>query len=98
VPKRPSGTWPRICAAVASSMAASRPSLPYNGVLIGPGLTTFTRTPRGSSSADSVLASDISAATCWRGSHEGQALEWWLAQLRQERLAQRLVQGLDLFS
>jgi DNA-binding transcriptional LysR family regulator len=33
----------------------------------------------------------------WRGSQRGQALEWWLAQLRQERLAQRLVQGLDVF-
>jgi len=44
------------------SWSGARPSLPYSGVLTGPGLTTFTRTPRGSSSADSVLASEISAA------------------------------------
>lgn len=30
----------------------------------------------------------------WRGDHQGRALEWWLAQLRQERLAARLVQGI----
>ena len=37
----------------------------------------------------------------WRGEQEGQegrALQWWLDQLRQPRLAQRLVQGLDLFA
>ncbi|WP_313455111.1 LysR family transcriptional regulator [Stenotrophomonas sp.] len=30
----------------------------------------------------------------WRGDHQGRALDWWLAQLRQERLAARLVQGI----
>jgi len=37
----------------------------------------------------------------WRGEQEGQegrALQWWLDQLRQPRLAKRLVQGLDPFS
>lgn len=29
----------------------------------------------------------------WRGDHEGRALAWWLEQLRQPRLAKRLVQG-----
>jgi DNA-binding transcriptional LysR family regulator len=33
----------------------------------------------------------------WRGDHEGRALQWWLEQLRQPRLAKRLVQGVDLF-
>ncbi|MDM0108280.1 LysR family transcriptional regulator [Variovorax sp. J22R24] len=33
----------------------------------------------------------------WRGEHEGRALDWWLEQLRQPRLAGRLVQGLDAF-
>ncbi|TAK74625.1 MAG: LysR family transcriptional regulator [Aquabacterium sp.] len=32
----------------------------------------------------------------WRGDHEGRALDWWLEQLRQPRLARRLVQGLDV--
>jgi DNA-binding transcriptional LysR family regulator len=32
----------------------------------------------------------------WRGDHEGRALAWWLEQLKQPRLAKRLVQGLDL--
>lgn len=32
----------------------------------------------------------------WRGDHEGRALDWWLEQLRQPRLAKRLVQGLDV--
>jgi DNA-binding transcriptional LysR family regulator len=32
----------------------------------------------------------------WRGDHEGRALQWWLEQLRQPRLAKRLVSGLDL--
>jgi DNA-binding transcriptional LysR family regulator len=32
----------------------------------------------------------------WRGDHAGRAMEWWLAQLRQARLAQRLVNGLDV--
>lgn len=30
----------------------------------------------------------------WRGSHEGQGLAWWLEQLRQPRLAKRLLEGL----
>ncbi|WP_458763051.1 LysR family transcriptional regulator [Cupriavidus basilensis] len=34
----------------------------------------------------------------WRGDHEGRALEWWLDQFRQLRLAKRLVQGMDLFA
>ncbi|TAL99185.1 MAG: LysR family transcriptional regulator [Paraburkholderia sp.] len=34
----------------------------------------------------------------WRGDHEGRALQWWLDQLRQPRLAQRLVRGMDLFA
>ncbi len=34
----------------------------------------------------------------WRGDHEGRALEWWLDQFRQPRLAKRLVQGMDLFA
>jgi DNA-binding transcriptional LysR family regulator len=33
----------------------------------------------------------------WRGDHEGRALQWWLEQLRQPRLAKLLVQGLDMF-
>ena len=33
----------------------------------------------------------------WRGDQEGRALQWWLEQLRQPRLAKRLVQGVDLF-
>lgn len=33
----------------------------------------------------------------WRGEHEGRALEWWLDQFRQPRLAKRLVRGIDLF-
>ena len=32
----------------------------------------------------------------WRGDHQGRALDWWLTQLRQERLAARLVQGIDV--
>ncbi|AET91618.1 LysR family transcriptional regulator [Burkholderia sp. YI23] len=31
----------------------------------------------------------------WRGDHEGRALQWWIEQLRQPRLAQRLVEGID---
>lgn len=29
----------------------------------------------------------------WRGNHEGRALSWWLEQLRQPRLAKRLIDG-----
>jgi DNA-binding transcriptional LysR family regulator len=32
----------------------------------------------------------------WRGEHEGRALRWWLDQLRQTRLAKRLVRGVDI--
>lgn len=32
----------------------------------------------------------------WRGDHQGRALEWWLAQLKHERLASRLVKGIAL--
>lgn len=31
----------------------------------------------------------------WRSDHAGRAMEWWLSQLRQPRLAQRLVHGID---
>ncbi|MFZ4286822.1 LysR family transcriptional regulator [Variovorax sp. HJSM1_2] len=32
----------------------------------------------------------------WRGDHPGRALSWWLEQLKQPRLAQRLVQGVAM--
>jgi hypothetical protein len=32
----------------------------------------------------------------WRGDGEGRALAWWLEQLRQPRLAKRLIRGVDL--
>ena len=32
----------------------------------------------------------------WRGDHQGRALEWWLAQLQNKRLASRLVKGVDV--
>lgn len=31
----------------------------------------------------------------WRGDHHGRALDWWLEQLRQPRLAKKLLQGID---
>ncbi len=34
----------------------------------------------------------------WRGDHEGRALQWWLEQLRQPRLAKRLVEGVDTYA
>ncbi|SAK54957.1 LysR family transcriptional regulator [Caballeronia temeraria] len=34
----------------------------------------------------------------WRGDHEGRALQWWTEQLRQPRLAKRLVDGIDTFA
>ncbi|MEM5339139.1 LysR family transcriptional regulator [Paraburkholderia azotifigens] len=34
----------------------------------------------------------------WRGEQEGRALKWWLDQLREPRLARRLVQGVDQFA
>lgn len=34
----------------------------------------------------------------WRGDHEGRALQWWLEQLKQPRLAAALVNGVDAFS
>jgi DNA-binding transcriptional LysR family regulator len=34
----------------------------------------------------------------WRSDQEGRALQWWLEQLRQPRLARRLVQGVDAFA
>ncbi|AWY39771.1 LysR family transcriptional regulator [Pseudomonas putida] len=34
----------------------------------------------------------------WRGDQDGRALNWWLEQLKQPRLANRLVQGIDLFA
>lgn len=33
----------------------------------------------------------------WRGDQEGRALQWWLEQLKQTRLANRLVRGMDVF-
>lgn len=32
----------------------------------------------------------------WRGDQEGRALSWWLQQLRQPRLAKRLIRGLEI--
>jgi DNA-binding transcriptional LysR family regulator len=32
----------------------------------------------------------------WRGDQQGRALAWWLEQLRQPRLAKRLIQGIDV--
>lgn len=32
----------------------------------------------------------------WRGDHQGRALEWWLTQLQNKRLASRLVKGIDI--
>ncbi|HEY0505621.1 MAG TPA: LysR family transcriptional regulator [Lysobacter sp.] len=32
----------------------------------------------------------------WRGDHQGRALDWWLAQLKNKRLASRLVKGIDV--
>jgi len=32
----------------------------------------------------------------WRGDHDGRALAWWLEQLKQPRLAKRLVRGIEL--
>ncbi|MCS6765480.1 MAG: LysR family transcriptional regulator [Candidatus Protistobacter heckmanni] len=34
----------------------------------------------------------------WRGEHDGRALAWWVKQIRQPRLAKRLVEGRDLFA
>ncbi|MBZ9782695.1 LysR family transcriptional regulator [Pseudomonas sp. REP124] len=33
----------------------------------------------------------------WRGDQDGRALNWWLEKLKQPSLANRLVQGIDLF-
>lgn len=33
----------------------------------------------------------------WRGGHEGRALQWWLDELRQPRMAQALMRGIDVF-
>lgn len=33
----------------------------------------------------------------WRGGHEGRALQWWLEALRQPKLAQALMRGIDAF-
>jgi DNA-binding transcriptional LysR family regulator len=32
----------------------------------------------------------------WRGDHEGRALAWWLEQIRQPRLAKRLIDGIPV--
>ncbi len=32
----------------------------------------------------------------WRGDHQGRALEWWLTQLKNKRLASRLVEGIGI--
>ncbi|AXQ30101.1 LysR family transcriptional regulator [Solimonas sp. K1W22B-7] len=34
----------------------------------------------------------------WSGEHEGRALKWWVEQIRQPRLAERLVRGIDSFA
>jgi DNA-binding transcriptional LysR family regulator len=34
----------------------------------------------------------------WRGEYEGRALDWWLNQLKQKRLANLLVRGVDAFA
>lgn len=34
----------------------------------------------------------------WRGDHEGRALNWWTEQLKQRRLAARLVNGVDRYA
>lgn len=34
----------------------------------------------------------------WRGDQGGRALKWWIDQIRQPRLAERLVRGIDRFS
>lgn len=34
----------------------------------------------------------------WRGDHDGRALDWWLEKLKQSHLANRMVQGIDLFA
>jgi DNA-binding transcriptional LysR family regulator len=34
----------------------------------------------------------------WRGSEQGRALDWWVEQLKQERLANALVRGIDEFA
>jgi DNA-binding transcriptional LysR family regulator len=33
----------------------------------------------------------------WRGDHDGRALGWWIEQLKQPRLAARLVRGIDRY-
>jgi len=37
-------------------------------------------------------------SVAWRGDHEGRALDWWVAQLKQKTLANRLVRGRDEFA
>jgi len=32
----------------------------------------------------------------WRSDRDGRALQWWLEQLREPRLAQRLLDGIDV--
>lgn len=34
----------------------------------------------------------------WRGGHEGRALQWWIEQLRQPRMAAALMRGVDAFA
>jgi DNA-binding transcriptional LysR family regulator len=34
----------------------------------------------------------------WRGDHDGRALGWWVEQLKQKRLAEYLVRGIDRFA
>ncbi|VVE52297.1 hypothetical protein PTE30175_04672 [Pandoraea terrae] len=43
-------------------------------------------------------ASSAPLPAAYIGDQEGRALNWWLEQLRQPRLAQRLVDGLDEFT
>jgi len=32
----------------------------------------------------------------WRSDHQGRALDWWLERLKDRRLANRLVRGIDV--
>src|SRR5262245_11903684 len=60
--KRCRGTLASMAAAAPFNSCADSPSLPWNGVLIGPGLTAFTRIPREASSAASERARERTAA------------------------------------
>src|ERR1051326_989331 len=61
-PKRFIGTRASMLWANASVASFGRPMRPKIGVVMGPGLTAFTRIPRDNRSADKVLASERTAA------------------------------------